>query len=262
MRGLTFAGAAIGSLFLTTPTWASYVDLTYSGTILQVAASGLPPGIGIGTPITFSAVFDPSRAVDYTASVNSSIPKVFPTLTTPNFFSSDQTVSLADDPFASLTVTVGGITFSKFDGISYGTPCGPIPLSACGNPAVPTNGLGAGNLPAVEYLNGSLAGVGNILINSQGYTLDADPTADILDRASSGSAFHVMGVPGDYDFVLSTGTASSPFATRFAAGNIDPTSFKVSAVPEASTWSLFLSGLGWVLVWRRFKGGRSKQVAA
>ena len=209
--------AAIGSLVLATPAWADYVDLSYSGTILQLAASGVPAGIGIGTPITFNVVFDPAKIVDYTASVNSSVPKVFPTLTNPNFFSSYQTVSLSDDPLASLTVTVGGITFNKFDGINYGTPCGIIPLSQCGDPTVPTNGLGGGNLPDVEYINGSLAGVGNSFLNSDGYVLDADPTADILDRAS-GSSFHVMGIGGGLRLRTEHELGSRPFAAALRGG--------------------------------------------
>lgn len=261
MRPLVLA-AAIGSLVVATPARADYVDLSYSGTILQLAASGVPAGIQIGTPITFNVVFDPAKVVDYTASVNSSIPKAFPTLTNPNFFNSYQTVSLSNDPLASLTVTVGGITFTKFDGINYGTPCGIIPLSQCGNPAVPTNGLGGGNLPDVEYINGSLAGVGNTFLNSQGYVLDADPTADILDRAS-GSTFHVMGIGGDYDFELSTNSAAGPLQLRFAAGDIDKTSFKITPVPEASTWSFLLSGLAGLLGYRLFRSrARGKHVEA
>lgn len=237
MRYFTLVTASIGSIFLGTPAWAGYVEATYSGTVEQVAA-GAPGSLGVGTPIMFDVVFDPSRLVDYTANVNS-----LNHLTGANAFTSFQTVSLSDDPAASLTITVGGITFSKFDQVRYGTPCSEA--SNC-NPAVPTSGLGAGNLPDAEYLNGSFAGVGNIFVNAQGYSLDADPIADYLIRlATNGQDEFGLGGPrtGDFDFYLGQGTVSRPFTTGLAVGNIDIADVRISTVPEPSTWALLLTGV-------------------
>ena len=234
MRNLTCVALSVAGLLLSAPAWASYVDVTYSGTVDQVGPGG-PASVTVGTPITFNVVFDTARLVDYTASVDAVIPPAAA-------FSSEKTASLSDDPFASLTITVGSITFTKFDGVNYGTPCGDTPISSCSNPTSPTGGLGAGNLPAAEYLDGSFAGVANIFINSQGYTLDADPVADAVLRASRGRAFRVY-APGDFDFVLSMGDAANPFAQEFAAGDINISSIQISAIPEPSAWALLLAGV-------------------
>lgn len=208
------------------PAQADYVRATYSGTVAEVGAQA-PDGLAVGAPINFDVVFDPANLVDHTASLNNALGG--------NVFASALFASLSDDPNASLSITVGPVSFTKYDGIQYGTPFGDCNLADCG-----PDGLGAGNLPAVSYLNGSFGGVHNIFINSQGYSLDADPIAALL---SGGFGLDGPG-QGPYDFYLGTGDLANPFTQGYAVGNINLATLAIAPVPEPAAWALMIVGLG------------------
>jgi hypothetical protein len=210
---------------------SQYVRADFTGQVLSVGSSS-PTGIAVDTPIYFDAVYDLDKLVDHTATVDAA---------TGLGFASVLAASLSDDPNASLTITVGSISFDKFDQENYGTPEGD---------AGPGGDLGLGNFPAVTYLNGSLAGVGNIFINSDGYSLDADPIADAFGGFDLGSGL------GGYDFALSRVVGGDPFGETFAVGNFDAKdAIFSSAAPEPGTWLLMFVGIGGIgLMARRSKG--------
>ncbi|MBS0361603.1 MAG: PEP-CTERM sorting domain-containing protein [Proteobacteria bacterium] len=210
--------AAAAPLMLAVPAHASYVQVDFAGQVLGVNAGG-PASIAAGTPITFQAVFDPSTLTDHTQSVNDG---------TGLGFSSVFTASLSDDPNASLTIKVGDVTFTKFDEVNYGTPEGD-----CGAGC----DLGAGNFPTVTYLNGAFAGIGNMFINAQGYTFDADPIADAFGGFDLGDQS-----VGGYQFFLGKGDADNPFRTIVAVGNYDAAAAVFTPVPEPAAWSLMVAG--------------------
>ena len=198
--------------FMASPAYAGYVHAVYSGTIDKVAPDAVAP-FAPGTRIRIDVVYDPARRVDYTAAFTTwhraEMARV-------------QAVSLADDPRASLTISVGGVAyFTKFDHIRYGTPFSHCDPDVCG-PA----GLGMGNLPAVVYLNGTFAGIGNLVVNAAGYSMDPDPIADIhlggfgLDGPKTGTD----------DFYIGKGDAEKPFTHGLAIGHIDLSTLKITPV--------------------------------
>ena len=239
-----------------------YVDVTYSGSITEVAADA-PNSLAVGTPITFDVVFDQAKLTDYTSLFTNNFGPFDPGVVT-----SVETASLSDDPSASLTIRAGDISFTKFDGIRYGTPCGEIPVAYCGADPThlqPTDGLGVGDLPSATYLNGKFAGVGNIFINAAGYSLDADPLADLLqatDPGNDGSTFGLQGPEtGNGDFYLGLGDLNNPFTHGLAIGKIDSTSVRITALPEVGTWATLLLGFGVVgfnMRRRRWPAGASR----
>ncbi len=203
------------SMALTMPARAEYVHATYSGTIVQTGPAATAP-FAPGTKVSFDLVYDRARLVDYTTGFSEVYGRRFRKV---------QAASLSDDPGASLTITVGGVsTFTMFDHIYYATPFG------CCNPkACRARGLGIGRLPAVIYLNGSFAGVGNIFVNAAGLSLDADPISDVLL-----GGFGLAGPKkGRFAFFIGKGTAAHPFTQGLAVGNIDLTSLTLSPVAEA-----------------------------
>jgi hypothetical protein len=208
-------------LGLALPAHASnYVNAGWSGEVMAVNADA-PVSLTVGTPIYFDAFYDLDKLVDYTMSVNDA---------TGLGFSSVLSASLSDDPKDSLSVSVGSISYDKYDQLNYGTPEGD---------AGPGGNLGIGDFPEVAYLNGSFAGFGNILINSAGYTIDADPIADAFGGFDLGDG------DGGYDFVISKGTADDPFADILAVGDYNASAAAFSsAAPEPSTWALLLAGIG------------------
>jgi len=227
--------AAAAPLALAVPAQAAYVRADFSGSILG-ANPDAPASLAVGTPITFDIVYDPARSVDHTATFTAAIGPLF---------SSVVTNSLADDPNASLTIKVGDVTFTKFDEVNYGTPGGD-----CG----PTCDYGVGDFPSLTYLNGSLAGVGNMFVNAQGYVFDADPIADFFGGFDLGDQS-----VGGYQFFLGRGDGDNPFGDILAVGDYDVSAATFTAVPEPATWSLMIVGFGGLgLVLR----GRARQAAA
>lgn len=214
---------ALGAAAVAAPASAGYVRATYSGTVQQTGINA-PAGLDVGTPINFTVVYDPAKFVDYTAALNGFIGTSF----TSALFD-----SLSDDPKASLRITAGPVIFNRHNGIQYGTPFGDCSLQDCG-----PLGLHAGNLPSVEYLDGSFAGVGNIFINRLGFSLDADPIAYLL---SGGFSLDGPGT-GPYAFYIGAGDLENPFAKGYAVGNIDLSTLKIAAVPEPA--ALALLGMG------------------
>lgn len=212
--------AVAAPLALAAPAHAAYVQVDFSGQVLGVNPGG-PASIGLGTPITFQAVFNPATLVDHTQSVNDG---------TGLGFSSVLTASLSDDPNASLTIKIGDVTFTKHDEVNYGTPEGD-----CGAGC----DLGAGDFPTVTYLDGAFAGIGNMFINAQGYTFDADPIADAFGGFDLGDQS-----VGGYQFFLGRGDEDNPFRTIIAVGDYDATAASFQAVPEPATWSLMMCGFG------------------
>lgn len=206
--GTTLVIAAL----IASPAQAGHVHAVYWGTIDQVAADAGAP-FAPGTRIRIDVVYDPARRVDYSANYTSwHRPEM----------ASVQTVSLADDPGASLTLSVGGVAYiTKFDHVHYGTPFGHCDPKACG-PA----GLGMGDLPAVIYLKGRFAGVGNLFVNAGGYSVDVDPIAVIhlggfgLDGPKTGTNA----------FYIGKGDAETPFTHGLAVGHIDLTTLKITPV--------------------------------
>ncbi|HEY1928482.1 MAG TPA: PEP-CTERM sorting domain-containing protein [Caulobacteraceae bacterium] len=218
---LALPAAIAGPIILTAPTAAraEYVRATFSGSILATNP-GTPASLGVGTPITFTAVFDTSTLVDHTASVNAA---------TGLGFASVFTASLSDDPAAWLSIKVGPVSFNKFDEVNYGTPGGD-----CG----PTCDLGAGDFPVVTYLNGAFSGIGNMFINSAGYSFDADPIADAFGGFDLGDG------NGGYDFYLGkVGPDGDPFATILAVGDYNAANVVITPVPEPSAWALLVAGV-------------------
>lgn len=220
------------AVMVAAPAHADYVEATYSGSVAEVGAAA-PTGLDVGTSINFDVVFDTSKLVDYTAAVNAA---------TGSNFASVEVASLSDDPNASLSITAGPISFTKYDGLQYGTPQSDCTERFCG-PA----GLSIGNLPAVLYIDGQFAGLSNIFVNGSHESLDADPIADYL---AGGFGLDGPG-EGSYDFYLghsSLDPVSNPFQTGYAVGDIDLDTLLVtpldSPVPEPATWALMIGGFG------------------
>lgn len=213
------------------PVAASPLRATFSGQILAVNP-GTPANLDVGTPVIFSVVFDPSKLVDHTQSVNDA---------TGLGFASVLTASLADDPLASLKINIGPVSFSKYDQINYGTPEGD-----CG----PGCDLGAGNFPTVTYLDSAFAGIGNLFVNAAGYSFDADPIADAFGGFDLGDG------NGGYKFFLGKVADGDPFATVLAVGNYDASRVVFSAVPEPGTWLLFIGGFALLAAKLRKRSGR------
>lgn len=202
------------------------VRVDYSGVIQQVDP-GTPAAFGVGTPVTFDAVYDPSKLVDHTQGVNDA---------TGLGFASVFDASLSDDPYASLTITVGPTSFSKFDELAYGTPRGD---------GGPKSDLGHGNLPALTFLDGSFAGVTNFFANSAGYSFNADPLVIPLF-----GGFDLGDGNGGYGIYLGQYIDGDPFANDLAVGNFDASSAVFSTVPEPSVWITLLGSLG-LAIWAR-----------
>jgi len=105
---------------------ADYVRADFQGSVSAINADA-PSGISVGTPIYWDVVFDLDKLTDYTDSVNNA---------TGLGFNSVLAATLANDSYASLTVSVGPISFTKYDQENYGTPEGD---------AGPGGNLGIGN---------------------------------------------------------------------------------------------------------------------
>ncbi len=203
------------------PARAEYVRATYTGSVAAINP-GTPSDLGVGTPVVFQAIYDTAKLVDRTVTVNDG---------TGLGFASVLAASLADDPRASLSISIGPVSFTKFDQLNYGTPEG-----ECGAGC----DLGAGNFPDVAYLNGAFAGVGNLFVNAAGYSFDSDPIADAFGGFDLGSG------NGGYDFFLGLASNGDPFAQTLAVGNYDAAAVVITPVPEPATWAMTIAGFGLV----------------
>ena len=219
----------------TAPVEAGYVRATFTGSIAAVNP-GTPSDLGVGTMVVFQAVYDTAKLVDKTVSVNDG---------TGLGFTSVLAASLADDPRASLKISIGPVSFTKFDQLNYGTPEGD-----CG----PGCDLGAGNFPVVTYLNGAFAGVGNLLVNAASYSFDADPIADAFGGFDLGNG------NGGYGFFLGRASGGDPFNTILAVGNYDAGSVVITSVPEPGAWMLMIAGFGLVGSMTRQRRNRARLI--
>jgi hypothetical protein len=225
---LTCAGSASAAL----------VEYDYGGSVALVAppAASFLAGFGIveGAPITYSVRFNTDNLVDHTQSINAAVP-----VNLAKF----ETVSLSDEADATLTITIGNITLTKFNAINYGTPfghtCTPSNPSACTN-------LGGGNFPIAEFFQ----------TQTPGDTLKFRGVGDTFQYALPGGLgfFDVFQDPiayqlnnnvfGGYNLALGFTPDGDPNnVTAVMVGEYDASSAKVFAVPEPETWVLSLAGL-------------------
>jgi hypothetical protein len=209
--GVASISAAVAAAL---PAEAKYVEADYSGIVLGFAPGESLPGVNTGDPFSYKLVFNDAALVDHTATVNATIAANGGTV----LFSSFQAVDLSSDPRDFLTISIGGLTFSKTDAQGYGTPF------------EGTQDLGSGNIPGVEYINGQFAGVGGYYTTSStnggGYFLIQDP-----------APYREGFIP--YPFLLgSTVTGDIILAGYYPY----PTSFSITSVPEPATWAMMLIG--------------------
>lgn len=222
--------AMTAAMLAAVPASASYVRATYTGSIAAVN-HGTPSELGVGTTVVFSAIYDPAKLVDRTTAVNDA---------TGLGFTSVLAASLSGDPRASLSISIGPVSFTKYDQLNYGTPGG-----ECG----PTCDLGAGNFPDVAYLNGAFAGIGNLFVSAAGYSFDSDPIADLFGGFDLGDG------NGGYGFFLGHAVGGNPFAQTLAVGNYDAGSAVIASVPEPEAWTMMIAGFGLIgLFTRRHRG--------
>ncbi|MGI4878931.1 MAG: PEPxxWA-CTERM sorting domain-containing protein [Janthinobacterium lividum] len=218
------------------PASANYVRATYTGSIAAVNP-GTASNLGVGTTVVFRATYDTAKLVDRTTTVNDG---------TGLGFSSVLAASLSDDPRASLSISIGPVSFTKYDQLNYGTPGG-----ECG----PTCDLGAGNFPDVAYLNGVFAGIGNLFVNGAGYSFDSDPIADAF------GGFDLGDNNGGYGFFLGRSIGGDPFAQILAVGNYDAGSAVIASVPEPAAWTMMIAGFGLVGLLTREHRNRARVAA-
>lgn len=226
------ASMAVTGFLLTCagPASAELVQYDYFGSVAVVAdpAMAFLASFGIveGSPITYSVRFNTDNLVDHTASLNAAVPANLAKF---------ETVSLADEPDAALTITIGGITLTKFDAINYGTPfghaCSPANPSACVD-------LGAGNFPTAEFFQTqnpgdtfSFRGVGDAFQ----YALPGG--LGFFDIFQDPIAFHLDNdVFGGFDLMLAFSPDGDP-------NNIVPLMFGEYEVPEPASLALLVAGL-------------------
>jgi hypothetical protein len=195
------------------PAAAQYTTVSYGGVVSTVhdATSGPagPADIQVGTAVTFSATFDPSRAVDISQTVFNidhltGLPVPLPGLTA---------VSIFDDPNASYRITIGSHVFTSADDDLGGGDFD----------------LGAGHFPLVLYNGAQLLGIDGEA-DVDGFTFDFDPIATLLHyRAHVGGGY--FDADGDYGFSVDTALDAA-----IAAAPLAP-------VPEPSTWAMLLGGV-------------------
>ena len=208
------------------PAQAKYVEADYPGIVLGFAPGQSLPGVNTYDLFSYKIKYDDSTFVDHTASANAAVAAGGGTVPFTSFFTAD----LSSDPKAWLKISIGGVRFSKFDAVGYGTP------EEGGPPD-----LGAGNFPNVEYINGQFSGVGGFFVNKAGYFLAQDPVA-----------YYESFIP--YPFLLGT---TDPHAYILAGYYPYPTTASIQAVPEPSTWAMMLlgvAGLGIAMRSRRSPG--------
>lgn len=191
---------------------ASYVTVTYNGVVSQVLNPAEAPGIAVGDVVTYSATFDPSKAVNVGATLYNidgitGLPVSLPNLST---------ISIADDPNASDSVTIGDYSFTQADDPDFGH----------------TFGLGAGNFPFVVYNGTQLLGIDIGAQAANGLYFYSDPIAALLHHVPT------TGIGG---------LASSDDLSFLVTTDLDG-AIAAAAVPEPSSW-LMMALAGALLAW-------------
>jgi hypothetical protein len=212
--------AAIGICFalaVTAPARATPTRVTFGGTVQAVDPVNTG-GLSVGDAIGFDTRFNTSNLVDRTSTLNAALATVGGSV----FFSNFAAASLSDDPLASLSIHIGGISFNRLDQEGFGT-----------NNDGGGIDLGVGNFPAVFYNNNAFFGIGGHFRNSAGYILFADPVA------------FTEGFFGADQFILGQLDSGGNFGF-IAAGDLNAAAASITAVPEPASWALMITGFGLV----------------
>jgi hypothetical protein len=193
---------------------ASYVTVTYNGVVSQVMNPAEAPGIKVGDVVTYSATFDPSTAVNvgstlYNIDGITGLPVPLPNLST---------ISLATDPNASDSITIGDYRFTQADDPDFGY----------------TFGLGAGKFPFVVYNGTQLLGIDIGAQASNGLYFYSDPIAMLLHHTPA-TGYGGLDTSDDLSFLVDT--------------DLDGAITAAAAVPEPSSW-LMMALAGALLAWR------------
>jgi hypothetical protein len=194
---------------------AAYVTVTYNGVVSQVMRPDEAPGIAVGDVVTYSATFDPAKAVN----VGSTIFNIGET-GQPVDLSNISTISIADDPLASDSITIGSYSFTQADDPDFGQDFG----------------LGAGNFPFVVYNGTQLLGIDIGAVASDGLYFYSDPIAALLHRAPA------TGLGG---------LESSDYLSFLVTTDLDGAIAATAAVPEPSSW--LMMGLAGALLAGRLR---------
>lgn len=193
---------------------ASYVTVTYKGVVSDVMIPAEAPGIQLGDVVTYSATFDPSTAVNvgstlYNIDGISGLPVALPNLST---------ISLATDPNASDSITIGDYSFTQADDPDFGH----------------TFGLGAGEFPFVVYNGTQLLGIDIGAQAANGLYFYSDPIAVLLHHTPA-TGYGGLDTSDNLSFLVDT--------------DLDGAITAAAAVPEPSTW-LMMGLAGGLLAWR------------
>jgi hypothetical protein len=194
---------------------ASYVTITYHGVVSDVMIPAEAPGIHLGDIVTYSATFDPSTAVNRSSTIFNidgitGLPVPLPNIST---------ISIADDPNASESVTIGTYSFTQADDPTFGR----------------TFGLGAGHFPFVVYNGTQLLGLDMGAEADDGLYFYSDPIAMLLHH-SDATGYGGLDSSDDLSFLVTT--------------DLDSAITAVTAVPEPSSW-LMMALAGTLLAWRK-----------
>ena len=198
-----FAAAALA---MAAPAVAGETTINYTGAITATPDPTQAFGLTVGTPISFSATFDPGQLVDRTAT----------------FFNIDaisgrpvaidglRTASLFDDPNASFIMTIGADTLTIAD-----------------DPNAGNGSLGVGHQPVAVYQNATFVGVAYAGLAADGLFVDVDPIALALHYfPATGIGFDVNSNNPGFGLLIST----------------DLPTLQVTSVPEPATWALAICG--------------------
>lgn len=200
--------AAVAAIAAASPAFASEITVNYTGTVVATPDPTQAFGLTAGSPISFSATFDPSQLVDrtgqfYNIDAISGLPVDIPGL---------RTVSLFDDPNAAFAMTIGADTLTIAD-----------------DPNAGNGSLGVGHQPVAIYQDTTFVGVAYAGLAADGLFVDVDPIALTLHYfPTTGIGFDVNSNNPGLGLLIST---SLPSLT-------------VSSAPEPSTWAFMLSGFG------------------
>jgi hypothetical protein len=206
---------------------AAYVTINYDGVVSQVMRPDEAPGIAVGDVVHYSATFDPARAVN----VGATIYNIDGDTGLPVNLSNISTISIADDPLASDSITIGAYSFTQADDPDFGQDFG----------------LGAGNFPFVVYNGTQLLGIDIGAVASNGLYFYSDPIAFLLHHAPS-TGLGGLESSDDLSFLVTT--------------DLDGAIAAVAAVPEPSSWAMMGLAAG-LMAWRvRARAGGPRARAA